>query len=45
MLRRKSDPTKVDIKLFYEFAKTVLQDIESLEVEIKRLKKDRAPKQ
>lgn len=30
---------KVDMELFYEFADTVLQDIDSLEVEVKRLKK------
>lgn len=39
MFKRKSDPSKVDIKLFYEFAQTIIQDIESLQVEIRRLKK------
>lgn len=30
---------KLDLELFYEFANTVLEDLDSIEVEIKRLKK------
>lgn len=42
MIFRRKPSNYVPIALFYEFAKTVLQDIESLETEIRRLKKARS---